>query len=130
MNSDCTVIVCSCDKYADLLAPFSALWRKFWPDCPFETVLITESSPSTTSNLFFDRTIACGAGGNWCSRLVEALGQITTPYVLMLCDDYYLENPVDTALMLKRLEQIKTFGADNLRLIPNPRPTASHATPF
>ena len=42
---DCTVVVAGCDKYADLLAPFSALWRKFWPDCPFETVLLTETVP-------------------------------------------------------------------------------------
>jgi len=136
-NHDCTVIVCSCDKYADLLAPFSALWKKFWPDCPFELILITESAPSSTSNLqpstsnlSFDRIIACGPGGNWCSRLVLALGQITTPYVLMLCDDYYLEKPVDTKLMLKRLEQIQKFNADNLRLIPNPKPAKNNSTAF
>ena len=44
-SESCTVLVASCDKYADLLGPFSALWRKFWPDCPFEVVLVTESEP-------------------------------------------------------------------------------------
>lgn len=59
-----------------------------------------------------------------------ALGQIKTPYVLMLCDDYYLEKPVDTKLMLKRLLQIKSFDAANLRMIPNPTPKANNSTPF
>ena len=27
-NTDCTILVCSCDKYADLLEPFAVLWRK------------------------------------------------------------------------------------------------------
>ena len=127
-NTDCTVLVCSCDKYADLLAPFSELWRKFWPDCPFEVVLVTETAPDR--QLCFDRTIACGKGGNWCSRLVYALGQIETPYVLMLCDDYYLAKPVDTSLMLKRLSQIKEFDAFNLRMIPNPIPKANNSSTF
>jgi len=116
---DCTVIVSSCDKYADLLGPFSALWRKFWPDCPFETVLVTETQPSEA--LCFDRVIACGKGGTWCSRLVTALGQVSTDYVLMLCDDYYLEKLVDTALILKRLDQARRFDAVNLRMVPNPK---------
>lgn len=127
-NSDCTVLVCSCDKYADLLGPFSDLWRKFWPDCPFPTALVTETAPA--SPLCFDRVIACGPGGNWCSRLVAALREIDTPYILMLCDDYYLSRPVDTALMLKRLSQTRDFDAFNLRMIPNPTPRRSNSTPF
>ena len=126
MNADCTVLVASCDKYADLLGPFSALWRKFWPDCPFEVVLVTEREPANVQDLCFDRVVACGAGGNWCSRLVRALDAIDTPYVLMLCDDYYLEKPVETTRILKRLAQAKVYDAANLRLIPNPKPSQSY----
>lgn len=119
LNADCTVLVASCDKYADLLGPFSILWRKYWPDCPFETVLVTETKPQN-DGLCFSRVIACGSGMNWASRLVVALGEIKTPYVLMLCDDYYLDRPVDTKLILRRLDQMRSYGAANLRMIPNP----------
>lgn len=127
-NSDCTVVVCSCNKYADLLGPFATLFRKFWPDCPFEAVLVTETAPQ--KGLSFDRVVACGDGTNWASRLVKALGEISTPYVLMLCDDYFLSGKVDTGLILKRLAEAKTLSAANLRMIPNPRPTAVNAKPF
>ena len=120
MNTDCTVLVCSCDKYADLLGPFAALFRKFWPDCPFEMVLVTETWGE--DNLCFDRVVACGPGMNWASRLVKALDEVSTPYVLMLCDDYYLSAKVDTAKILSRLAQAKSHNAANLRLIPNPAP--------
>ena len=119
-NPDCTVVVCSCDKYADLLEPFSALWRKYWSDCPFETVLVTETKPE--QGLCFSRVVACGKGGNWCSRLVQALATVDTPYVIMLCDDYFLASPVDTSGVLQRLDQAKSCDAVNLRLIPNPVP--------
>ena len=123
MNADLTVLVASCDRYADLLAKFSVLWRKYWPDCPYETVLVTETAPSGRDGLCFNRVIACGGGGNWCGRLVHALEQLSSPYVLLLCDDYFLESPVDTGLFQKRLEQAQSFDAANLRLIPNPRPS-------
>ena len=128
ISCDCTVVVCSCDKYADLLGPFATLFRKFWPDCPFEAVLVTETAPQ--KGLGFDRVIACGTGGSWASRLVKALGEIETPYVLMLCDDYLLSCKVNTGLIMKRLAEAKTLGVANLRMIPNPRPTAVNAKPF
>lgn len=126
LNPDCTVVVCSCDKYVDLLGPFITLYRKFWPDCPFKTVLVTESDPQING---FDRIIACGSGMNWASRLEKSLGEISTPYVLMLCDDYFLEDTVKTACIMSRLSQAKSLDAVNLRLIPNPVPISSNSTP-
>lgn len=115
-HPDCTVLVASCDKYVDVEGPFSVLWRKYWPDCPFETVLLSETHGAEG----FDRVILTGTGKCWCQMLVEALDQISTPYVIMLMNDYYLESPVDTNNILHRLEQAKTFNAANLRLNPNP----------
>ena len=126
MNADCTVVVCSCDRYSDLLRPFITLYRRYWPDCPFETVLVTETAPQIDG---FDRIMACGGGMNWASRLVKALGKIATPYVLMLCDDYFLSKSVDTAGVVARLNQAKKYDAANLRMIPNPEPKAGNSKP-
>lgn len=113
---DCTILVVSCDQYADVLPPFVMLWRKFWPDCPFETVLLTE----TIDCEGFDRVVLAGKCNDWSPRVVKALEKISTPYVLMVLNDYFLNAPVDTAKMLERLEQAKKFDAANLRLNPNP----------
>ena len=114
----CTVVVASCDRYADLQQTFIRLFRKFWPDCPFEVVLVTETDLHVAG---FDRTIACGGGTNWASRLVMALDQVRTPQVMMLCDDYFLASPVDTKGLLGRLDEMLQANAVNLRLIPNPK---------
>ena len=60
---------------------------------------------------------------------MQALETISAPYVLMLCDDYYLSAPVDTANILLRLSQAKNHNAANLRLIPNPQPGTRNSTP-
>lgn len=113
---DMTVLVTSCDAYHDVETPFITLWRKFWPDCPFETVLLSE----TLTTPGFDRAILTGRGKTWCEMLCEALGKITTPYVMMLMNDYFLESRVDTARILARLDEASRFDAASLRLIPNP----------
>lgn len=115
-HPDCTVLVTSCDAYRDVEEPFLALFRRCWPDCPFELVVNGE----TGAEAGFDRAILSGRGKPWCRMLVEALDQITTPYVLLLMNDYFLEAPVDTARVLWRLEQAKAFDAANLRLNPSP----------
>ena len=117
--SDCTVVIASCDKYADLLAPFSALWRQFWPDCPYRVVLVTETAP-TEGKLCFDEVFAMGDGHSWGWRLSHALARLATPRVILLCDDYFLCNRVNTEMIAARVRQSLETDALNLRLIPNP----------
>lgn len=120
-NDDCTVLVASCDAYRDIEIPFAALFGKYWPDCPFRVLLLTETGrPENGGYETFDGIIATGTGKCWCEMLVEALSRISTPYVLLLMNDYFLSAPVDTSRLLMRLDQAKAFDAANLRLNPNP----------
>lgn len=121
MNREATVLVNSCDRYSDLWDPFARLWQRYWPDCPFEVVLLTESPVELkgAAQAVFSRVLPCGKM-SWAKRLSSVRVEITTPYVLMLCEDYLLESRVDTGKMLAYLKMMKVFNAANLRLIPNP----------
>ena len=116
MNPLCTVLVSSCDSYRDVEKPFVKLFRKYWPDCPFETVLVSE----TGSVEGFDRVVLAGVGKTWCETIDIALKQITTPYVILLMNDYFLCSPVNTPALLVRLEDAQKFNAASLRLNPMP----------
>ncbi len=37
------VLVVSCDNYSDVWSPFFELYSRFWPDCPFNTYLISNT---------------------------------------------------------------------------------------
>ena len=120
-DDNLTVLVTSCDAYRDVETPFLELFRKYWSDCPFEVVLVSETERKAVGDsLFFDRVIASGFGRNWCQMLVETLEKIDTPYVLMLMNDYFLDAPVDTEAIKRRLAQAIEYDAANLRLNPNP----------
>lgn len=120
-DRDLAVLVTSCDAYRDVETPFLSLFRRYWPDCPYELVLVAETGrDANAGELSFDRVVATGKGKNWCQMLVEALERISTPYVLMLMNDYLLDSPVDAGGFARRLAQAKSFDAANLRLNPNP----------
>jgi len=134
-RTDCTVLVTSCDAYLDVVGPFAQLKSKYWPDCPFETVLLSETLPSETDltainagdgkvstdvSPAFDRIILTGLGKTWCQMLVEALDRIESPYVILQMNDFMLASPVSTEKILFRIEQAKRYDAANLRLVPNP----------
>lgn len=115
-NRDCTLLVTSCDAYRDMERPFLTLLRRYWGDCPFETVLLSE----TGAEEGFDRVILTGRGKTWSEMLVEALDQIDTPYVIMQMNDFLFNAPVCTSRLLALVAAAKAHDALNLRLIPNP----------
>ena len=43
MNKRCDVVILTCDSYSDIWEPFFKLKNKYWPDCKYDTYLITES---------------------------------------------------------------------------------------
>lgn len=118
-RDECAILVASCDSYADVLAHFQTLFAKFWPDCPFEVVLVTES-PAADLRVF-SRQVACGNGKPWSDMLVQALDAISAPRVVLMMDDYFLSGKVDTSHFLARLADTQRLDAASLRLIPNPR---------
>ena len=42
-SEDIAFVVSSCDKYYFLWDPFFKTLEKYWPDCPFQLYLITNS---------------------------------------------------------------------------------------
>lgn len=42
-TNDCTIVVSTCDAYRDLWPAFFALFKRYWPDCPYKIVLNTET---------------------------------------------------------------------------------------
>ena len=120
MSSELAIVVMSCDRYADMWEPFIRCFEQYWPDCPYEKYLITETSKC--QNKFFTETFECGAETEWTDRLDYIVTQLEQDHFLILCDDYLLCDRVDNEKMEELVEIAKIHGAGNLRLLPNPAP--------
>ena len=74
MSSELAIVVMSCDRYADMWEPFIRCFEQYWPDCPYEKYLVTETSKC--QNKFFTETFECGAGTEWTDRLDYIVTQL------------------------------------------------------
>lgn len=94
MNKNCTIIVNSCDKYADVWTPFFSVLKDKWPDCPYDIVLNTESKSFNFSglNIITFNLFTAEEKDTWGKRFKETLLEINTEYVINLFDDYILDD--------------------------------------
>ncbi len=117
---DCTLLISSCDRYADLWIPYFTLLRRRWSDCPFPVVLITEDQFPAIQGV---RALGLGSGLDWSSLMIRALDAIDSPYVLLTLEDFFLRKEVDSARILALFEEVQRKQLRMLRLIPRPGPT-------
>lgn len=100
MNDRCKILVFSCDKYEDAWYPFFTLMDKYWPDCPYEIVLNTESKTCneklknlhvTTYNLYKPGEIV-----PYGKRTLDHLRKMDCEYVIITMDDFFIRSKVKT----------------------------------
>ena len=109
------VLVVSCDKYRDLWDPFFDLFRKFWSDCPFPTYLLCNHGGDLPGGV---TAVCVGDDTSWSSNLRAGLGSIPEDYVLVLVDDLFLTEKVDTRTVLEACREFLELGGNCLKLNP------------
>ena len=92
----CSVLVSSCDKYRDAWLPFFTLLGKYWKDRPYPVYLNTESEKVTEVAGVPVTSISCPYKNcSWSRRLIHALKQIKSEYVIFMLEDFFIMSPVD-----------------------------------
>lgn len=124
-KEDLAILVVSCDRYADLWEIFFTLFDRYWPDCPYKVYLGTNFKTFELGGRNSGKaveTIFVGEDKNWADNARCMLGHINEPYVLMLLEDFFIDKPVDTDHIRKRLDYVIKNDLDCLRLNPCPPP--------
>ena len=98
------IIVNSCDSYCDVWKPFFLRLKKEWQEINYPILLNTESKNYSLLGLDI-RTIDTHFDfKSWGDRLVYHLEATDTEYVLMLFDDYILEDKISSNRINECLE--------------------------
>ena len=116
MNGQLSVLVSSCDKYS---VPFVTLFKKYWQDCPYKKILVTETVQPKTE--LFDEVLLTGMGKRWVDMMAESFEKLDTPYVLLLLDDYLICDYIDNNLIERMLTVADKYDVGALRMIQNPK---------
>lgn len=106
---DVTILVSSCDRYAEFWQPFVQLLFKYWPSLQtynnsIPVVLITNTKSFSYPRIQVVRT---GEDGGWSRNMLDALKQVKTKYVLYMQEDYFLSKTVDEKYLYYLLQKMK-----------------------
>jgi hypothetical protein len=116
-----TVLISSFDGYSDCWGPFCHGFTKYWPDCPYPILLMTNTKDHPHDRI---ATIKVEGGRDWSVRMINALDRIETPYVMYFQEDYWLNERVDTAKVEHYFDLMEKYGLNYIRLLSKPLPDA------
>ena len=114
-----TVLVSSCDAYADIWRPHFELFFRYWPDCPWRVCLVTNQMRCEDPRVV---SLPVGPSRGWANDTGVALEAVDTDYILYTHEDFLLDRRVRTDRVLELLEYLHASGAGYVRLYPCPGP--------
>lgn len=119
MNRDLSIIVYSCWKNRDMWEIFSKLFRKYWCDCAYSVVLVTDKFQETQAKYVFDKIVELD--DTWGNMILGAIEQANTKYTMLWMDDYLLCDYVSNDDIQIQLNRAMELHAANLRLVESPK---------
>jgi hypothetical protein len=117
MDTRCTILIPSPDTNRELLRLFVLMKSRFWRDCSLSTFVATQTEnwASYGNDINYLYT---GENSSWGERMHEALKKIQTPYILFLCDDFFISKNIDNERFDYILEKLIKRNAKFCRFFP------------
>ena len=93
--TQCTIVINTCDAYSDVWELFFKAFEEYWKDCEYKIVLNTEKLKCNLSNVITHNFNETSTLDNWGKRFKQTLQDIDSDFVIMLYDDFILEENVN-----------------------------------
>jgi len=123
LRRNLTVLVNSTDTFNDCWTPFFQLFKRYWPSCPCQVILNTETREysDTELQLSCSKVQSNDPTGSprlpWSDCLIRCLDVVRTPFVLYLQEDYFLNGPVDQDFLSQCVDVMIEHDVPHIRLM-------------
>ena len=119
MKKNLTMLILSCDKFSDLWDGHIKLLEKNWPDRDIKTIIVTDKASEKSYPGV--QILAAGTDVEWSDRLAYALRFVSTDYVFITLDDYFLIKKVNDQSIVELIQMMEKENVDYVRLFPRPK---------
>ena len=117
-KEDVAIVVVSFDKYSDIWDVFETCINRFWGNRPYSTYLITNEKKPSYEGI---SVITTGKEESWSVRVNRALEKIKEKYLILLLEDYLIDEMVDNEFLQNTLIYVEQNNMDYFRIAPIPR---------
>jgi hypothetical protein len=119
MTNKLTLLISTCDKFSDLWEIHCRLLEENWPQRNIRTILLTDQTNSFTFPGIEIISIIGSEG--IVDRLRYVVNMVSTEYILITLDDYFLVRPVKNEKIKYLLSLMESEHLDYLRLYKYPK---------
>ena len=85
------VLIITCDSYQWMMPIFTHFYKKYWPDNPYNTVIITE-----TQHIESEYPVFYAGKTSWSNEILDYIRQSDDESFLLILEDYLLRKKVNT----------------------------------
>ena len=103
LYDDVSILVVGFDGYVDVWNHFFELMNQYWPNRPKTYLATSEAKPEYEGV----EVVTAGPNTEWSLRARAGLEKITTPYVILMLEDFFITDYVDDALVKECLELVE-----------------------
>ena len=114
MNNNITLVVGAVDKYSKAWEIFAHGFNKYWEDCPYRKVFITNFKDAPKG---FE-TIKVGEDHSWGETARKGIEQIDSDVIIYLMEDYWITGYVETKTIQEFADIVVKGKADHIRILP------------
>lgn len=125
-ENNTAILMITCWKFRQVWNPFFILFKKYWSDRPYRTIMINDIGTHDDA----DQVISAGSDLGWASNLLNALRQIKEDRLIVFQEDFLLTSKVDTETVRKLVKYSRDNDIGCLRLCPCPGPTGKWKDEF
>lgn len=113
-----TILIYTCWKNHDMWDVFSKLFKKYWHDCPYRVLCLTDYCEEKNDEWVFDEIISYAS--NWYDMIENGLKVSKTKWVSLWMDDYLLCDYIQNENIEYYIQKAEQHHAGNLRLVESP----------
>lgn len=117
-NTILSILVYSCWKNSDMWDIFIRLFNKYWDNCMYKLVLLTDKVDNYEDKYGFDEIVVLDS--NWKDMISAGIDAVKTEYVMLWMDDYLLCDYVKNEDIDFYLKVARKYSAANVRLLESP----------
>jgi len=83
------VVILTCNKYTWMIPIALHFYKKYWPDNPYQTEIVTETEHIDGKVFYINDT-------SWSSRLIKYLKQSKENKFMLIMEEHFIEKKVNT----------------------------------
>ena len=95
------------DGYYDIWEDFLELKEKFWNNCPYPLYIVNQTKKLDYVKKYDVTVINAGADAEYSKKVICAIENIKSKYLLLMLDDFFFTKPLDGAVLDDRIQFMK-----------------------